>query len=101
MESLPVHAPTIYFLQSDPPSGPVKIGYTRRRAQDRVAEGQTFSSTPVRVLVETLGSRADEARLHRVFASSRVRGEWFLWTPELQELVLYLIEGGSLQNWFS
>lgn len=92
-------APTVYFLQSEPPEGPVKIGYTRRKVTDRVAEAQTFSANRIVVLAETLGSREEEATLHRVFAAQRLSGEWFRYDPPLRDLVCYLHEGGTLQSW--
>ena len=94
-----MNAPTVYFLQIDPPSGPVKIGFTKRRVEDRVAEGQTFSPDSIRILVESIGSKKDEARLHRRFAHLRIRGEWFELKPDLQDLILYLVEGGNLSSW--
>lgn len=94
-----MHTPTVYFLQLDPPDGPVKIGYTRRRVENRVAEGQTFSPTNIHVLVETPGTRRDEGQLHRYFAGARLKGEWFTYTEDLRDLVLYLLSGSSLQSW--
>lgn len=91
--------PTVYFIQAEPPFGPVKIGYTRRRVKDRMSEGQTFSSTPLRVLVETLGSRTEETNLHQILSSTRIQGEWFTYSQTLRELILYLIEGGNLKEW--
>lgn len=95
-----MNAPTVYFLQLDPPGGPVKIGYTRRSVYDRVAEGQTFSPQKILVLAETLGSLEDEAKLHQHFSHLRLQGEWFTYDPELKDLVMYLVSGHSLQSWF-
>lgn len=92
-------APTIYFVQADP-SGPVKIGYTGRRVRARMAEGQTFAPQELTLLAETYGTMADEAKLHRLFAHQRVRGEWFRYEGGLQELVMMLaLEEGTLQAW--
>lgn len=92
-------SPTVYFIQAEPPDGPVKIGYTRRRVEDRRAEGQTFSSSPLRVLAETLGTREDEMELHQRLADTRLHGEWFIYGDTLQDLIFHLIDGGSLQEW--
>lgn len=92
--------PTVYFIQANAPSGPVKIGYTGRRVSQRLAEGQTFAPEELTVLVEAPGTTADEAKLHRLFAHQRVRGEWFRYEGELQELVMMLaLEEGTLQAW--
>ncbi len=92
-------SPTVYFIQAEPPDGPVKIGYTRRKVEDRRAEGQTFSSNPLRVLAETLGTREDESALHHRLSETRLHGEWFTYGDTLRDLIFYLIEGGSLQEW--
>lgn len=92
--------PTIYFVQTDPPDGPVKIGYTGRRVQTRLAEGQTFAQDEILLLVETPGNLSDEARLHRIFKDYHHRGEWYRYELPVRELVGYLSEGGSLRSWF-
>lgn len=92
-------SPTVYFLQSADPDAPVKIGYTERPSRERLSEAQTFSAEKLYILIETLGSRDDETALHRRFATLNIRGEWFRYEGELRELVLYLLDGGSLQSW--
>jgi len=95
-----VSLPTIYFVQVDRPNGPVKIGYTGRRVQERMAEGQTFSPLELEVLVEAYGTYEDEAHLHRIFKPYHIRGEWYSPGPLLQELVYHLLlDGGDLQLW--
>lgn len=91
--------PAIYFIQANAPEGPVKIGYTRRRVSQRLAEGQTFSPEKLTVLVEAPGTLADEAKLHQTFVKHHLRGEWFVFAPEIQELVWHLIDGGTLDQW--
>ena len=93
------HTPTVYFVQAEPPDGPVKIGYTRRRVDVRVSEGQTFSSNQIHVLVEVPGTRRDESRLHRRFAHLHLRGEWFTYGEDLRDLAHYLADGGTLSSW--
>ena len=67
---------------------------------ERLAEGQTFAHQELTLLVETYGTTADEAKLHRVFAPLRVRGEWFRYEGPLRELVMMLsLEEGTLQSW--
>lgn len=92
--------PTIYFVQVDRPDGPVKIGYTGRRVQERMAEGQTFSPLELEVLVEAYGTYEDEAHLHRIFKPYLIRGEWFRCEGAVSELIYYLLlDGGDLQLW--
>lgn len=94
-----LNSPTVYFIQDNPPDGPVKIGYTRRAIHARVAEGQTFHANPLTVLTETYGTRKDESALHRRFAHLKIRGELFHYSAEIRDLIHYLVEGGSLQCW--
>lgn len=77
----------------------MKIGYSGRSGSARAAEGQTFHSEELVVLVETRGTRAHEAALHRMFAPERLQGEWFRYTERIAELVEYLHEGHSLAAW--
>lgn len=92
--------PTIYFVQVDRPDGPVKIGYTGRRVQERMAEGQTFSPQELEVLVEAYGTYENEAHLHRIFEPYLIRGEWFSPSPLLWDLIHHLADdGGDLQTW--
>ena len=92
--------PTIYFIQVDPPDGPVKIGFTGRRVEKRMAEGQTFAPQSLHLLVESHGTLSDEDHLHRIFQKDCIRGEWHQYSPLLRELVSYLaFEDGSLQTW--
>jgi hypothetical protein len=93
--------PTIYFVQADPPDGPVKIGFTGRRVVHRMAEGQTFAPKELTLLAETFGTRDDETRLHRLFGAYRVRGEWFLPSLIIRELIEHLHDGGDLRVWLS
>ena len=90
----------VYFLQTDPPLGPIKIGWTSRRAKDRASKAQTFSATEVAVLAEVPGTKAMEKRLHDHFWESRIRprGELFRRTPELVDLIEFLAEGGMLES---
>lgn len=65
-----------------------------------MAEGQTFAHQDLHLLVETYGTLADEALLHRIFKRDHVRGEWFLPSPFLWELIHHLADdNGNLQTW--
>lgn len=89
---------TVYFIE-DNATGHVKIGYTSRTVHKRKSEGQTFNPGVLTTLVETYGTLGDEGSLHRMFSATRVHGEWFRKSPLLDELIWYLLDGGSLQEW--
>lgn len=91
-------APTVYFIQAGP-GGPIKIGYTARSGAHRLRESQTGQHRELILLVEAAGTREDEAGLHGLFRDRRVRGEWFENCQELQDLIAYLQDGGSLRSY--
>lgn len=72
----------IYFIQADI-GGPIKIGYAGDVA-NRLRELQCGSPFPLVLLRVENGTLADEKRLHRHFAATRLHGEWFEPTPELR-----------------
>lgn len=71
---------SVYFAGCD---DRVKIGWSRKVAT-RIAQLQTGSASPIRLLGTTPGGRGLERRLHEQFASARLHGEWFELTPELR-----------------
>lgn len=70
----------IYFATIG--TGTVKIGFAKNVA-GRIAIMQSDSPFPVTLLGVVPGSRADERKLHELFAEERERGEWFRGTDEL------------------
>ncbi len=77
----------IYFIEAIG-VGNIKIGFTDHDdAVVRMAQLQTGSPVPLRLLGTIPGSLEDEKDLHRSFASARVTGEWFRPVPELVALV--------------
>jgi hypothetical protein len=70
---------SVYFAEA---GRRVKIGWSTRVAT-RLAQLQTGSADPIRLLGTEPGGRALERRLHERFASARISGEWFEPTPEL------------------
>jgi hypothetical protein len=74
----------VYFIQADI-GGPVKIGWAKDPAK-RCRDLQTGS--PHRLVVRAFipGTIGDEARLHRQFRSSRLEGEWFTPTAEMEKV---------------
>lgn len=66
----------------------VKIGLSHGTAEDRIAGLQTSSAFELRTLVVIPSAdREFERETHERFASCRLRGEWFEFTPELRAWV--------------
>lgn len=84
------HGSSVYFAET---AGRVKIGWSTKVAT-RIAQLQTGSPTPIRLLGTTPGGRGLERRLHERFAAWRVSGEWFDLTSELREHIEATVGGG-------
>lgn len=84
----------IYFVRAAE-GGPIKIGITDDLGR-RMAHLRCGRSEDLIVLATMPGGRAEERKLHRRFASSRRRGEWFDPTPDLLALVAEAIEQGHV-----
>ena len=91
-------APIVYFIQAGP-GGPIKIGYSSRSGAARLRENQTAQAETLILLAEARGTREDEAALHGQFNHRRVRGEWFENCTEIQDLIAYLQDGGTLRSY--
>jgi hypothetical protein len=80
----------VYFIQGES-GGPIKIGFTRyAAAESRLEDLQPGS--PVRLVVRVAfpASVRAERELHRLFAASRLHGEWFAPVEELELLIAML-----------
>lgn len=74
---------SIYFVQTGVyDDDPVKIGMADS-VSARLAQLQTGSPWPLRLLGVVPGGAVEERDLHRRFAHLRLRGEWFEGAPEL------------------
>lgn len=75
----------IYFVQAGV-RGPVKIGKTNnlpaRLSSLTIAHYETLSVLATLNLPDKV-----ENRLHRLLKEHRIRGEWFRWCPEVQNVV--------------
>lgn len=73
----------VYFIYSD---GAVKIGYS---SQWLVRTMRVIDSCPAgaELILVMPGSRRDEAAWHRLFADSRLHGEWFSYEPDLKRFL--------------
>ena len=72
----------VYMIQAGE-NGPVKIGKAERPAL-RLREIQRLNHAKLRIIRLFEGGRAEERRLHQIFAAFRMHGEWF----ELTSLML-------------
>jgi predicted DNA-binding transcriptional regulator AlpA len=71
----------IYFAQSGK-NGPIKIGVSDHPTK-RIAELNTGSSDPIKILGMRKGSHQDEVFFHKLFKDYHLNGEWFEPVPEL------------------
>lgn len=69
----------------------IKIGWSRR-VSGRLAQLQTGSAEPIRLLGTVAGGRALERRLHDQFDHLRLSGEWFSAAPELLNHVAHVCQ---------
>lgn len=80
----------VYFIQSEN-EGPIKIGC----AIDPIARMlslQTSHPNQLRLLAVVDGSYKEEAKLHRLFANYRIKGEWFHPSTQLTEYIALISE---------
>lgn len=73
----------VYFIRH---GRHVKIGVTTTGAHQRMASMQLPPGAELVAMIPQ-ARRDQETELHRRFAASRVRGEWFASTPELEALI--------------
>lgn len=66
----------VYFAQRGL-AGPIKIGFTSTSVAQRLAQLQTGSAEPLRLLAAIEGDRHTERHLHAQFEPFRRKGEWF------------------------
>lgn len=84
----------MYFVLHTPKKS-VKIGYSAEPVK-RIGSLQTASPVRLRLLGVCPGGMQDEAELHTRFAHLHLRGEWFRYTPELEEALKELCAGHRL-----
>ncbi len=77
----------IYFIQAET-TFHVKIGYSSRAPEDRLASLQVANPTGLHLLKAIPGDRLLEADLHRQFSEYHFRGEWFHPGPKLIRFML-------------
>lgn len=65
----------VYFIQVGA-DGPIKIGFSSDVAQ-RLRTLQTGHTEKLRLLHKQVGTKEDEAALHRKFRNIHIKGEWY------------------------
>ncbi len=81
-----------YFIQQEN-GGNIKIGFTTQKPEKRLANLQTGSAYPLRIVGLLKGNK--ESKLHQKFSDIRVKGEWY---KNNEELVDY-IKSNSLKGY--
>jgi hypothetical protein len=82
----------VYFVRAGK-RGPIKIGMARHAGR-RVAGLSSGSPKRLEVIGTTLGGLRMERFLHKLFASSRLHGEWFRPSRELRRWITMLCPKG-------
>lgn len=87
MRRRPVGEPRVYFFRCSNCCNLVKIGYSRDYLRRRVQLEQLPVGHVLEILGTHIGDRAEEARVHALFAADRVEGEWFRYSDAIREYI--------------
>lgn len=79
----------VYFIQSQAPTGPIKIGYANN-VQSRLSALQVSTHEELTLLGIVKGDEAVERKYHARFRAYRVSGEWFRCEGRLAEFAAKL-----------
>jgi hypothetical protein len=66
----------IYLVQQGE-NGPIKIGYTDDKLDNRIKALQTANPYPLHVIITIPGDQNTESHLHKKFNKYKLCGEWF------------------------
>jgi len=77
----------VYFIGPANDDGPIKIGFTSGDAEERRRSIQTYHPESLKVIGVIEADFKTEKEIHRRFAESKLRGEWFKRTPELLSFI--------------
>lgn len=89
-------ASRVYFIRQDMPDGLVKIGFTRRPVEKRLAELQKHHACVLVVAAVAPGLMSEERHLHDRFSHLRVSGEWFRAEADLTAYIQLVSDRGTL-----
>ena len=79
----------VYVIECE---GLYKIGWSKWGPRSRASQMQVGNPFELKVIGAIPGSRENEAEWHEVFASQRVRGEWFALS---QQDIAYVLNDAS------
>lgn len=85
----------VYFIRRADGEGPIKIGCSDV-PDERLYVFATWHPYKLEILAAAPGGFDQENALHRYFDGSRVHGEWFEPTPELEWIIAQVKETGAL-----
>lgn len=85
----------VYFIRRADGQGPIKIGCSDV-PDERLYVFAAWHPYKLAVIAAAPGGFNQESALHRYFDASRVHGEWFDPTPELEWIIARVIETGAL-----
>lgn len=76
----------IYFIQAGK-NGPIKIGFTQNSINDRLNSLQNATYEELELIGTCNGEIEDEKKIHSIFNSIKIRGEWFRPTEDLLNFI--------------
>lgn len=82
----------VYFIKPIGFDSPIKIGCTTN-IQERFAGLSLQSPWPLEILATIEGGLTVERQFHTKFLSSRLRGEWFVSSPDLLDTIAAIAAG--------
>lgn len=85
----------IYFLRPIGEQGPIKIGCSID-PKHRLGGVEIWSPVRLELICYAPGSHFHENWLHTSFVDDRLHGEWFSWSPALQNIIDRVLECGVL-----
>ncbi len=90
--------PWVYFIQSGlSMDSPIKIGHTSRHLKERMSE-INISSSSYHLIAALPGGEPAEKRLHKLFETDRIRGEWFRQTADLLYMIHIMIQEAGTRD---
>lgn len=76
--------PKIYFFRA---GDFVKIGFTKKGLESRLAQLQPGNPTPIESMGWFPADQSQESLIHDKFKTCRMTGEWFRLTPDLLDFI--------------
>lgn len=79
----------VYFIKEDIPEGCIKIGFAKDGTENTRLSGLRVGNRRPLVLVAHIpkAGRSEESRIQDMFASDRVRGEWYRPSEDLLSFI--------------